>query len=464
MAARRGAAGALEHELPAHELTVVFAHGARSRLEARIGQIGRAGELPAIAEQAFAAAGQRRRGGVELVPAARIVRLRLPFLPARDRFPFEFGGQPLARPTGEGIGLEIGDMRDRCIRVARLPAGMGEMLALAPVERRSDCVFAHPGPAVGQPQAGGVVAAIGDEGIPFAVGHQPRRQREGFEQNAVRGTFVVEGKPVRLVADARDPAGMFVPLLRLRLGSGCGCVPHRGAQRVLEQAVLDVGEQQFLVLLFVAEAQLDQRRQVLACEQRLHRGIDMRAPGKDFLQRRPRQHPARKAVDAFAFGFVIGIEHERPAFVEQRVPFQPVAQEEGFPEPCGVRQVPLGRAGVFHRLDRRIGIGQRRGERFAERADGIVACVEAFPGGWARTGLQLGHRRSPLGSSHRTLATMIHHGRNPFRFKGRGYKTVSVQSPVAHSRTMPRGRGGSPPAARSGGFRRRRPAGSRVPR
>ncbi|KNH02410.1 hypothetical protein J121_2660 [Qipengyuania citrea LAMA 915] len=59
---------------------------------------------------------------------------------------------------------------------------------------------------------------------------------------------------------------------------------------------------------------------------------------------------------------------------------------------------------------------------------------------------------------------MIHHGRNPFRFKGRGYKTVSVQSPVAHSRTMPRGRGGSPPAARSGGFRRRRPAGSRVPR
>ena len=74
MAARGRAARALEDELPAHELAVIFAHRALCRLEARIGQIGAAGELPAIAEQSGRADRMDRACSVELVAFARLVR------------------------------------------------------------------------------------------------------------------------------------------------------------------------------------------------------------------------------------------------------------------------------------------------------------------------------------------------------------------------------------------------------
>ena len=323
------------------------------------------------------------------------MRRRLAFLPARYRFPFEFGGQALARPAGEGIGFEIGDMRDRGAGIAVMPAGMGELLALVPVERRAHAVFAHPGPAIGEPQAGGVIAAIGDEFGPVAIGHQPLRQREGFEQDAVRGAFIVEGEAIRLVADPGDAAGVFVPVLRLRLCGWHGRIPHRHAERVLEQRVLDIGEQQFLVLLFVGEPEFDQRRELLACEQRLHRGIDMRAPMADVRQRRARQHPARKAMDALAFCLVIGIEYEGPALVEQCISAEMVAQQEGFPEPRRMRQVPFGGAGIFHRLDRRIGFRQRSGKRLAQRAGRGVATLDFLSQRGLRLRLDLVQCRSP---------------------------------------------------------------------
>ena len=286
-------------------------------------------------------------------------------------------------------------MRDRGAGVAILPAGMGKLLALVPVERRTNAVLAHPGPAIGEPQAGGVIAAIGDEFGPVAIADQPRRQREGFEQDAVRGAFIVEGKAIRLVADPRDTARMFVPVIGLQLRGWHGRIPHRHAERVLEQSVLDIGEQQFLVLLFVGEPEFDQRREFLAREQRLHRGIDMRAPVADVRQRRARQHPARKAVDALAFGLVIGIEHEGPALVEQRISAEMVAQQESFPEPRRMRQMPFGGAGIFHRLDRRIGFGQRRGQRLAQRAGRSVATLDFLSQRGLRLRLDLVQCRSP---------------------------------------------------------------------
>ena len=125
------------------------------------------------------------------------------------------------------------------------------------------------------------------------------------------------------------------------------------------------------------------------------RVIALRAPMADVRQRRARQHPARKAVDALAFGLVIGIEHEGPALVEQRISAEMVAQQEGFPEPRGVRQMPFGGAGIFHRLDRRIGFGQRRGQRLAQRAGRGVATLDFLSQRGLRLRLDLVQCRSP---------------------------------------------------------------------
>src|SRR5690606_7646531 len=139
VAARRRAAGPLEHPLSRHELAVVLADRARRRLEARIGQVGGASELPAVAEQRRPAARQRRPRPVELVARRRVVILS-------DRLPLELGGQPGARPGRVGIGFEVRDVRDRSPGVANLPSAMREVLPLEPVERRLDPLATNPVP------------------------------------------------------------------------------------------------------------------------------------------------------------------------------------------------------------------------------------------------------------------------------------------------------------------------------
>ncbi len=95
--------------------------------------------------------------------------------------------------------------------------------------------------------------------------------------------------------------------------------PHRRAERVLRQRVLDVGQQQFLVLLLVRDAQFDQIGAGRIVDQPLHRLVDMGAPADHFAQRRPRQHAAAAAQDALALGLVIGIEQEGPVLVVEAI-------------------------------------------------------------------------------------------------------------------------------------------------
>ena len=107
MAARRGAAAAAQHELPAHELAIIFADRALGGPEAGIGAIGAAGPFPDIAEKGGAGGGGTRldrAGGVELVARTRIVR-------GGGGFPFGLGRQARAGLAGIGVGLEEADMR-----------------------------------------------------------------------------------------------------------------------------------------------------------------------------------------------------------------------------------------------------------------------------------------------------------------------------------------------------------------
>ena len=109
----------------------------------------------------------------ELVSACRIMRrFTLDVLPASDRFPFEFCREPRPGPCGEGVRLEIGYVRDRCMGIPRLPATMREVLITPPIEWRADFLAAHPCPAIGKPKRRGIVTAIGNELRPLHIRHE----------------------------------------------------------------------------------------------------------------------------------------------------------------------------------------------------------------------------------------------------------------------------------------------------
>ena len=118
------------------------------------------------------------------------------------------------------------------------------------------------------------------------------------DQRAMRGLFVVEVEAVAGVADGVDALVEGRAMHRRCAsapGSASGIVGRR--DRVLREGVQDVGQHQFLMLLLVVEADLDQRRELASvassavCEELDHRGIDMRAIGRDLVGARARQWP-----------------------------------------------------------------------------------------------------------------------------------------------------------------------------
>src|SRR5690554_1787128 len=132
------------------------------------------------------------------------------------------------------------------------------------------------------------------------------------------------------------------------------CLPPRREQRVAGEMVLQVGEHQLLVLLFMVEAQLDQCGQlgwkVCGGEGLLHMLIDMPAIGQHLLQRRSGQHPAFGAGVAIAYAEIVGIEEYLEGGIEGRRWIGQLTENEGFEKPAGMRQVPLERAGFGHGL------------------------------------------------------------------------------------------------------------------
>ena len=85
----------------------------------------------------------------------------------------------------------------------------------------------------------------------------------------------------------------------------------------------DVGEDQFLVLLFVVEAELDQcrERRVLRgiVATRAHRVIDVRAICKHRLERRARQQAALRPGMLVADAVVVGIEEHPERRIERPI-------------------------------------------------------------------------------------------------------------------------------------------------
>gem|GEM_PF-3229734 len=134
--------------------------------------------------------------------------------------------------------------------------------------------------------------------------------------------------------------------------------------------MLDVGEQQFLVLLFVLQAQLQMLQCLLikvACRQpRLHLCIDLLAVVAHLLQRWPRQQPTLRPGMRRPDALVVAVEQVIPGRVMRRCSSE-TRQHEAFEEPGGVGQVPFTRAGIGHALQHGILGAERRGQLHAAR-------------------------------------------------------------------------------------------------
>ncbi len=116
-----------------------------------------------------------------------------------------------------------------------------------------------------------------------AVGQRIRRQKA-----AVAWAFVVEGEPSAGMPGLDQPTFELHPFQRHRRHRHQRPArPVHRRERVARQQVQQVGEQQFLVLLFVLQAQIDQGDQIATwClrKQGEHTRIDRCAPDQHLGQ------------------------------------------------------------------------------------------------------------------------------------------------------------------------------------
>jgi hypothetical protein len=210
-----------------------------------------------------------------------------------------------------------------------------------------------------------------------------RGEAELIEPDLVARPLIIERETGTGMADLVEPAGELDPSGRRRARR------HRiwarrligRQQRVDREDVLDVHQDQFLMLLFVLQAQFDEGRGLMPhrraglINQPQHRRADMVAIGADRIDRRARQKPAFRPWVAWPGRLVIGIEQISEGRIEHPVSRVERPEQKGLEEPTGVGEMPFCRADVGHRLDRlvlgrevggaRLGFPADRGEAVA---------------------------------------------------------------------------------------------------
>jgi hypothetical protein len=206
------------------------------------------------------------------------------------------------------------------------------------------------------------------------IGHAALGQAEGFEVHPVSRTFVIVGKARVSAADLLQATiegthPRFGRSTRASAVVSLGAMIGRFEWR-LRKDVLDVGDQQLLVLLFVVQPNLDQLPdsaiQVVAGvrEQLGDLFVDRPAVAQYFLDGRTRQDAPARTIPAGAERLVVGIEDAPVAGVIRAVVGIEPFEHDRLEEPGGMAQVPLRGTNVGHRLHDMVLDGQRRADRF----------------------------------------------------------------------------------------------------
>src|SRR5262245_63283685 len=116
------------------------------------------------------------------------------------------------------------------------------------------------------------------------------------------------------------------------------------------------------MLLVMMEAELDyrdRRASRFAPQQREELRIDMSAVVAHLVQGGTGQQSTLWPRMLRTDGLIIGVEEDAKLRVKRTVTGYRGIEHEGFEEPAGVRQMPLRRAGIIHRL--RLAVFGREG-------------------------------------------------------------------------------------------------------
>ena len=294
------------------------------------------------------------------VPGHRVV--------PRGLLPFGLGGQPLAGPAGEGVGLVPADVHHRFIgghQLGPTESPAQPVPAVAPPEQRGgQADLLHVVPAGRGPPAPVGVTAVGDEVLVVGVRHRDRVQPERTDVHLVRRPLVVQRPRVRRRAH-REGAGRDQGFRRPRFARRC-----RRRWRVQDRIALSqlVGGQHRLGVLLLVLGDHAEHEPALGEPASPQRGLleqvdDLGADLGDVAPglRRVQQRQCRPVGPRVLERVVELIDGLR----QQRVAAADVAQQPQLLLIADVRQVPDQRGHQPGVLTDQVvvvhGLGERRG-------------------------------------------------------------------------------------------------------
>src|SRR5579859_3683487 len=200
----------------------------------------------------------------------------------------------------------------------------------------------HRFPAVRKPQLRTRVPAVVYERKVFAASCQAYGEAERTQEYFVPRAFIVKVKRFAFSADLIKAFRIELRLLlrcavgRRRRGGGL----IRGMERIAPESVLDIGDEQFLVLLLMVQAK---RHQLLhlgshgaGLKQLKHVLIDMGAIFADLFQRRARESVAQRLFRLLSHGVVIGVKKIAKLRMERLVSGQVRRKNECLKKPAGM--------------------------------------------------------------------------------------------------------------------------------
>ncbi len=148
--------------------------------------------------------------------------------------------------------------------------------------------------------------------------------------------------------------------------------------------MFEVGQDEFLVLLFMLQAKFDGRQEklhppVARGQDRLHAFINRATIIVNFRHAGTRQQAPFGTRILNPNLIIVGIEQVGEIVVPRGIAGASLRQDEGLEKPSGMGQVPAGRAGIRHGLDDVILNCQRRTKRFGLLAYILIAFTHRLP-------------------------------------------------------------------------------------